>query len=136
MNLNERIKALNALKGIVMATFGKKPWMSAADQMSVEVGGNGNSLTPRVHGRVVRVSSSEQDWDMSKEWRGRELTSYVVKKSNWTKGYSIMYYIETPSGNPCRLHTFTLWLEDSVTPEEAEGAALSYMMALNMRRVE
>jgi hypothetical protein len=82
------------------------------------------------------VSSSEQDWDMSKEWRGRELTSYVVKKSNWTKGYSIMYYIETPSGNPCRLHTFTLWLEDSVTPEEAEGAALSYMMALNMRRVE
>lgn len=119
-----------------MATFGKQPWVAPGEQMAAAAAANGNSLIPNVSGRLIRVSSGSQIWDLSKEWRGREIADFVIKKSLWTKGYTVLFYIETSSGMPNRLHTFTLWLDEALPREDVESAAMAYMMALNMRRIE
>ena len=116
--------------------FPKKPFVPAGEQMAQEMKDNGNSLVPKVHGRVVRISSGGQDWDLSREWRGRELTSFSVRKSQWIKGHTVLFYVEVPSGTPNRLHTFSVSFTEPMTLEELDAAAVSYMVALNMRRID
>ena len=116
--------------------FNKQPWVSPGDQMAAAAAGNDNSLVPKLQGRLVRTSTGVADWDISKEWYGRELTEYAIRKSNWTKGYIVQFFFATVGGHPPRIHEFSLWLNDTHTREEVEQAAQVYMMTLNMRRVE
>ena len=114
----------------------KQPWVSPGDQMAAQAQLNGNSLIPKLQGKLVRVASGGAEWDLSREWIGREITEYVVRKTQWTKGYSVQFYAALNDDKPSRLHTFSLWLDDNHTRDEVEQAAGVYMMSLNLRRVE
>jgi hypothetical protein len=118
-----------------MATLNRAPWVSAGDQMAAQAQLNGNSLVPKLVGKLTNVKSGKE-WDMGTEWHGSEITAYAVRKSQWTKGYTVQFFCDPEGGGtqPKRLHVFSLWLDAGITPEEAGGAAVTYMMALNMRR--
>lgn len=119
-----------------MATMLRPAWVSPGDLMAAQMQLNDNSLVPKLQGKLVRIASGGKDWDMSTEWRGREITEFVIRKTNWTKGYNVLFFCKLKDEQPSRLHEFTLWLDDSHTREEVEQAASIYMMSLNLRRIE
>lgn len=131
----DRISIFDAM-GNLMATMNRPPWISPGDQMAAAAAMNGNSLVPLLQGKLIRATAGGVEWDMSKEWYGRELTQYVVRKTNWTKGYTVQFFFATVDGQPARIHEFTLWLDEKHTRDEVEQAAQTYMLALNVRRVE
>lgn len=91
------------------------------------------SLTGVPNGRLIRVSSSDVDWDVSRPWTGREIQGWKVRKSLWNKMLTVSFYVALTS-TPQGLAVFTLSLTPPLTDEEIELAANTYMTLLNMAR--
>lgn len=106
----------------------------ATIKLAAELAQNNNSLTARQKGVVYRTGHKEP-WDMSKEWTGRELTSYLVRESLWARAKRVTYYYPVGRGTE-RAAEFFIELDNALTKEEVEMTAEAYMMALNARRAE
>jgi len=104
------------------------------EQLAAELQKTGGSVSGTAHGTVFKEGSSEP-WDMSNEWRGRELTNYSWRKTQWSRTIAVRFYVELTSQSG-RLHAFSLHLKPPLTDEEIVQMAETYMMVLNLRRQE
>ena len=106
---------------------------AATVKLAEALADNGNSLVRRAPGVVYRINNTIP-WDMSLEWHGRELAGYMERGSLWTKTQRVTFYGLSPTAR--HIHEFYVLLDNALTKEEVAQAAETYMMALNLRRVE
>lgn len=104
------------------------------EQLAAELQKTDGSLGATAHGTVYK-EGQHVPWDMSKEWRGRELTSYNWRASQWSKTIVVRFYVEL-SSEAGRLNAFSLHLKPPLTEEEIAQMAETYLMVLNLRRIE
>jgi len=114
------------------ATLRKQPSTSATNKVADAVGANNNSLVQIPPGTVYRDGLV---WPVDKEWHGRELTEYTIRRSQWTKTLQINLYVAL-SSEPGNLCAFQVHADPSCTDEEARQQAQVWMMVLNMHRKE
>ena len=96
----------------------------------------GGSINQFVEGRVIRLSTSAVTWDMAREWSGREIVGWKVRPSLWTRCNVVSLLASVPTAPNGMLPLFTVELPSTLTPEETEQSASTYMMLLNIRRKE
>lgn len=111
----------------------RKPFVPASEQLAAVIEMQGGSLNPAIDGRLIRISGGDAQWDIAKEWRGREITGYVVRKSLWDKSARINFHVDMTSSTG-KLPIFSLQLKLPLTDEELHTAAETYMTLLNMAR--
>lgn len=111
------------------------PFIPAGERAAVELAKTGGSLNAVANGRLIRISAGPQDWEISTPWRGREITSWAKRYSNWDKMITVSFYVEL-SSSAAKLPTFTLALKPPLTDDEVTGAAEVYMSLLNLARTE
>lgn len=104
----------------------------AHEQLATAAQSNNMSLVKVPPGTVYREGVV---WDLSKPWHGRELQSYNIRRSAWSKSTVVNLFVPI-SGASQRLCAFTVHLDLALSDEDAKQAAEVYMMALNMRREE
>lgn len=104
------------------------------EQLAAELQGTGGTISSVAHGTVYG-SVSNTPWDMAREWRGKELKDYNFRNSNWSKTIVVRFYVESP-GVAGRLAAFSLHLHPPLTDAEIAQLAETYMMVLNLRRLE
>lgn len=104
------------------------------EQLAAALQKTGGSVNTTAHGTVYKEGSSTP-WEMAKEWRGRELTSYNWRASQWSKTIVVRFYVEL-SSEPGRLSAFSLHLKPPLTDDEIAQMAETYLMVLNLRRLE
>lgn len=97
-----------------------------------ELDKSAGSLSSVPNGRLIRISGSDKDWDISTEWQGREINGWKKRVSHWDKMITITFHIDA---NP-QLPIFTLALKPPLTDEEVATSADTYMMLLNLARQE
>lgn len=114
-------------------TIRNAPFLSGVGQGIADLEKTGGSLNPKVDGVVTRLSGSADPWDMERQWTGREITGYTVRKTLWNKTALIKFYVDMSSTSG-KLPIFSLQLALPLTDEEITNAADTYMMLLNLRR--
>ena len=114
---------------------GQNLFTPAGELAARELAKSGGSLSAVANGRLIRISSSDRDWDVSAPWQGREITSWAKRISLWDKMITVSFYVEL-SSSAAKLPTFTLALKPPLTDEEVTNAAETYMMLLNLARTE
>lgn len=107
-----------------------KPFTSAHDMVEKAIV---NGVFNKAPGTVQRVTAGAPH-DMSKPWRGRELTWYKANVSLWTK--TIRINLGWVGADGAKYPEFTVTLAPPMTEEEMNMSAETYMMALNVRRVD
>lgn len=105
---------------------------SAGNKVADAVGANSNSLVKVPPGTVYREGIV---WPIEKEWHGRELTAYTIRRSKWTKTLQINLYVALNS-EPRNLFAFQVHADPSCTDEEAKQQAEVWMTVLNLHRKE
>jgi hypothetical protein len=114
----------------------RKPGFTPVSDIAArELGANGGSLTAVANGRLIRISAGPQDWDVGREWVGREITGWSKRTSLWDKMITVSFHIDLTS-SLSKLPMFTLALKPPLTDEEVAMAAETYMMLLNLQRKE
>lgn len=114
----------------------KTPFVAdrATTELAAALAQNGNSLTAKQKGAVYR-SGDLVAWDMRREWHGRELTSFTVRESLWSRAKRVTFYYPVQNGTE-RSAGFFIEMDLLTTDEETTMLAEAYMMALNLRRTE
>jgi hypothetical protein len=135
----QRVKALAKSQGSTMTAHptrvGQNLFIPANERAALELAKSGGSLNAVANGRLIRISSSDKDWDIGTPWHGREITSWSRRTSLWDKMITISFYVELTS-SAAKLPTFTLALTPPLTDEEVTRAAEVYMSLLNLARVQ
>jgi hypothetical protein len=108
---------------------------TAIEGLAASLETTNGSLNPKIDGLLIRLSGSATPWDMEKPWSGREITGYTVRRTLWNKTALVKFYVDM-SSTPNKLPIFSLQLALPMADEDIENAAQTYMMLLNMRRVE
>ena len=98
-----------------------------------ELAKTGGSLSSAAHGRLICISAGPNEWNVGTPWKGKEIGSWNQWRSNWDKMITVAFYAEAGT---IKLPTFTLALDPETPPEEVARAAETYMMLLNLARVE
>lgn len=111
-----------------------RPRAPIIEQLAAELQKTGGSVNTTAHGTVYK-EGQHVPWDMSKEWRGRELTRYNWRASQWSKTVVVRFYVELLS-EAGKLNAFSLHRAPPLTEGEIAQIAETYMMVLNMRRSE
>ena len=104
------------------------------EQLAAELQNTGGTVSLAKHGAVFRGGNSAP-WDMAREWKGSELKRYQFRNSNWSKTIIVGFYVE-PSGLGGQLAAFILHLHPPLTDEEIGRIAETYLLILNLRRLE
>src|ERR1035437_9656302 len=112
-----------------MAT--KKPRVSAGELAVQELLRSAGSINHAEHGRLTKTGR-DGVWAMERPWEGAELTSFKAVLSSWSKGWMVRFTRDERFGS---LGTFTLAVSDTVTKEDVEQIANTYMVLLNLRRL-
>lgn len=107
---------------------------SAIEGLAAELEQTGGSLNPPIDGLLIRLSGSTP-WDMAQSWRGREITGYTVRKTLWNKTALVLFYVDMTSTSN-KLPVFSLQLRLPLTDDDIKTAADTYMMLLNLRRID
>lgn len=110
-----------------------KPFVPSGDQMAKHLETTGGALAPLHVGRLFKYGSG--DWDMAHQWVGRDLVKWKAQKSLWDKGTHINFYSNL-NASLTTLPMFKLTLAADLSEEDVAQAAETYMMLLNLRRVE
>ena len=138
MSLAQDLAAVAALQNSTVtgrrATMLQK-FTSASAVAAAELAQNEGSLQKTAHGRLIRIAAGLGDWSVDQPWHGRELCQWDTRYSQWDKMTTVRFYGHIPQ-NFARLHMFSLSLEPTLTVEEVGLAAETYMLLLNMVRVE
>ena len=113
---------------------GATPFRPANEVAAAELAKTGGSLNSVANGRLIRLSAGPNEWPVSQEWIGRELTGWTKRVSLWDKMITVTFYCELTS-SAGRLPQFTLALKPPLSDEEITNAADTYMMLLNMVRL-
>lgn len=111
------------------------PRVSAIEGLAAELERSNGSLNPKIDGLLIRLSGKPEQWNMDSPWRGREISGYTVRKTLWNKTALILFYVDM-SSTASKLPIFSLQLALPLTDEEIKTAADTYMMLLNLRRVD
>lgn len=111
------------------------PRVSAIEGLAAELEQTNGSLNPKIDGLLIRLSGKPEAWNMEAPWRGREISGYTVRKTLWNKTALILFYVDM-SSTTSKLPVFSLQLALPLTDEEIKTAADTYMMLLNLRRVD
>ena len=94
--------------------------------------GNG-TLTEGEDGRLIRISEGSEHWNLSREWTGPRISSYLIDTSLWTKMRRIRFMAHAGGRD---YPVFILEMSMGTTPEEMERVAQVYKTALNSKRKE
>jgi hypothetical protein len=113
-----------------MATKVFTPVLEVAREALARTGG---SLTSVPNGRLIRISGSDKPWEINEAWSGRELTSWSMRRSNWSKTIVVTFSGDL-SSSAAKLPQFTLSLTPPLTDEEVTNSAEVHMMLLNLAR--
>lgn len=105
----------------------------AGDQMANMLAKTGGTLTPLKHGMLMKVDAGV--WDMARPWYGRELTQWKMRYSLWDKGIHVDFGYKLNATGSFYV-VFKLDLAPPMTEEDVAQTADTYMMILNMRRVD
>jgi hypothetical protein len=97
---------------------------------------NNGSLVNIPFGHLIRVAMSHEEWDIGKEWTGREITFWTKRVSLWDKAIKVSFNARLSSEASAYLPLFYLTLDPALSEADVALAADSYMMMLNLRRKE
>lgn len=106
-------------------------WVGPGEQLASAIERSDGTLTPKQHGRLIRIGASATEWNTDKPWTGRELQSWTSVVSLWNKALVIRFCMVVDGR---QYPSFTLELQPPMSKEEIEATANTYMTILNMRR--
>lgn len=104
---------------------------SLSSLAATEIAKGQGSLTAVPTGTVKHLGV---EWDVTLPWHGRELTTYAVRRSLWSKDTVVsMQWLDREH----RTHAeFTLHLDAKLPMADVYRAADTYLMILNLARTE
>lgn len=110
----------------------KRPFVTAIEGLAGSLAQTGGAINAPVQGWLVRSGGGGERWDMEQEWKGPEVSGYLVRNSLWDKSIRIMF--TGGAGDQRTMPLFTLTLLPPMTPEDIEQTAQTYVILLNLRR--